>query len=277
MSLKIVELSDNNRWDKIRPEEDWSLVLADKTILFNAICNLLLNSENLFYYASQKSTCMNLEDCREYIRRLIKDGTIATRLAPVLSALGWTSDELDTSSTVLAGDIGEYLMAILVDKFLPIRTIVCKVSLKTSSSMPSFLNDGIFYDYKNKTLFFGEAKFYSKLEEAYQEARSSLQNHIDSFEELSYIRSHDNLIISENNERRLELQETFETISNKDVVIKQIAFLINDDIYKKDDYVKFLNSRRRPLSSDVIIVVLPILSKKEFLDYFAKELKKYEQ
>ena len=139
MSLKIVELSDNNRWDKIRPEEDWSLVLADKTILFNAICNLLLNSENLFYYASQKSTCTNLEDCREYIRRLIKDGTIATRLAPVLSSLGWTSDELDTSSTVLAGDIGEYLMAILVDKFLPIRTIVCKVSLKTNSSMPSFL------------------------------------------------------------------------------------------------------------------------------------------
>jgi len=275
-----INLFENENLKKIKLiTYSWEQLLGDKSILYSAICDLLLSDENLFYYASQKESTKTLLETRKYIRELIEKNIIDMRIDDIFSDIGWNKDEINIENTHFQGDLAEYLMCILLDRFTKVDTLISKVSLKTSPSMPSYGNDNIFYDYEQEILYYGESKFYNNTNTAISRAIKSLKEHANA-EEFSFIRSHDSMFIAENGEKRKRIIEELEEKNIEDITIKSIFFIANDDIYLKSDYEqKLLNSfstieELNIKSAELIMVFLPILSKNEFLEYFKGRLKK---
>lgn len=275
-----INLFENENLKKIKLiTYSWEQLLGDKSILYAAICDLLLSDENLFYYASQKESTKTLLETRKYIKELIERNIIDMRIDDIFSDIGWNKDEINVGNTHFQGDLAEYLMCILLDKFTKVDTLISKVSLKTSPSMPSYGNDNIFYDYEQEILYYGESKFYNNTSTAINRAIQSLKEHANT-EEFSFIRSHDSMFIAENGEKRKRIIEELEEKNTEDITTKSIFFIANDDIYLKSDYEqKLLNSfstieEINIKSAELIMVFLPILSKNEFLEYFKGRLKK---
>ena len=280
MEFGEINLFENENLKKIKLiTYSWEQLLGDKSILYSAICDLLLSDENLFYYASQKESTKTLLETRKYIRELIEKNIIDMRIDDIFSDIGWNKDEINIENTHFQGDLAEYLMCILLDRFTKVDTLISKVSLKTSPSMPSYGNDNIFYDYEQEILYYGESKFYNNTNTAISRAIKSLKEHANA-EEFSFIRSHDSMFIAENGEKRKTIIEELEEKNIEDITIKSIFFIANDDIYLKSDYEqKLLNSfstieELNIKSAELIMVFLPILSKIEFLEYFKGRLKK---
>lgn len=280
MEFGEINLFENENLKKIKLiTYSWEQLLGDKSILYSAICDLLLSDENLFYYASQKESTKTLLETRKYIRELIEKNIIDMRIDDIFSDIGWNKDEINIENTHFQGDLAEYLMCILLDRFTKVDTLISKVSLKTSPSMPSYGNDNIFYDYEQEILYYGESKFYNNTNTAISRAIKSLKEHANA-EEFSFIRSHDSMFIAENGEKRKRIIEELEEKNIEDITIKSIFFIANDDIYLKSDYEqKLLNSfstieELNIKSAELIMVFLPILSKNEFLEYFKGRLKK---
>ena len=209
---------------------------------------------------------------------MIEKNIIDSKLDDIFASIGWKKDEIDINNTRFQGDLAEYLMCILMDKITNINTLISKVSLKTSPRVPSYGNDNIYFDYQKDILYYGESKFYNNVGLAIARAKSSLQEHANA-EEFSYIRSHDNVIIAEDGSKRERIIEELEEKEIEDVTIKSIFFIANDDIYLKKDYENKLLSSFKNLeelnakSAEIIMIFLPILSKKDFLNYFKGRLK----
>lgn len=282
MEFGGINLFENENLKKIKLiTYSWEQLLSDKSILYSAICDLLLSDENLFYYASQKESTKTLLETRKYIRELIEKNIIDMRIDDIFSDIRWNKDEINIKNTHFQGDLAEYLMCILLDRFTKVDTLISKVSLKTSPSMPSYGNDNIFYDYEQEILYYGESKFYNNTSTAISRAIQSLKEHANA-EEFRFIRSHDSMFIAENGEKRKRIIEELEEKNIEDITIKSIFFIANDDIYLKSDYEqKLLNSfstieELNIKSAELIMVFLPILSKNEFLEYFKGRLKKVE-
>lgn len=282
MEFGEINLFENENLKKIKLiTYSWEQLLGDKSILYSAICDLLLSDENLFYYASQKESTKTLLETRKYIKELIEKNIIDMRIDDIFSDIGWNKDEINIENTHFQGDLAEYLMCILLDRFTKVDTLISKVSLKTSPSMPSYGNDNIFYDYEQEILYYGESKFYNNTSTAISRAIQSIKEHANA-EEFSFIRSHDSMFIAENGEKRKRIIEELEEKNIEDITIKSIFFIANDDIYLKSDYEeKLLNSfstieELNIKSAELIMVFLPILSKNEFLKYFKGRLKKVE-
>lgn len=282
MEFKEIKLFDNDNIKKIRLSMyTWEELLGDRNILYNSICDLLLSKENLFYYASQKSSTKTLEDTKNYVKKLISKGIIDAHIKNIFTCMGWNSDSMDISNTRFQGDLAEYLMCILMDKITDIDTLISKVSLKTSPRMPSFGNDNIYYDYDKEILYYGESKFYNDTALAISQANLSLIKHAN-IEEFSYIRSHDDCVIAEDGSKREKIIEELEEKSVEDVEIKSIFFIASDDVYLKEDYesklmevfkdVETINAK----SAEIVMIFLPILSKEEFLNYFKGRLSDFE-
>ena len=247
----------------------WEELFKDKTILYRAICDILLNEENLLYYATQKDSSKTLLDTREYIKRLMVNGSLIYLIDDIFNALGWNRD-IDINNS-------EYLMSILLDKITNIKTLISKISYKTSPLMSVYGNDNVYYDYDNDILYFGESKFYKNVEEGLKAAIDSIKKH-SSVEEISFVRNHTTSFIAENGEKRFKIIEKFETAYSEDINIKSIIFVINEDIYTKKDYeeviIKYFGNYEilESQTAEIILVFLPILSKKEFLEYFVRRV-----
>ena len=254
----------------------WNTIFADKCILYSAVTDLLLNEENMLYYATNKESSKTLDETRKYIQRLIKNGNLTASLNDVLKCIGW-DNTIDISNLTFQGDLAEYLMNILVDTFTNTKTIISKISLKTSPKMPIFGNDNVYYDFDNDILYFGESKFYSDFKSALRRAEQSLSEH-NNIEEISFVRMHTSSFIAENGQKRDKIVEKFESMYVSDINIKSLIFIINDDIYYKNDYendmVSYFESMDKinEISNEIIFVFLPILSKEEFLKYFVGRL-----
>lgn len=123
--------------------------------LYEIISEMLLDNENLFFYCTQRSSCRTFKDTRLYVKELMKKNILKTELNAILMNLKWDKDSIDINSTKFCGDLGEYLMSIIIEKFDISNTLISKVSLKTSPSMPAFGNDNVFYDYQTNTLYYG--------------------------------------------------------------------------------------------------------------------------
>lgn len=283
MGFREIKLFDNENIKKIRLSSyTWEELLGDKEILYKALCDLLLSEENLFYYTTQKESTKTLVDTKNYIKKLIEEDIIDSKIKDIFSTIGWKKGQIDINNTRFQGDLAEYLMCILLDKITNIDTIISKVALKTSPKMSSFGNDNIYYDYENKVLYYGESKFYNNISKAINRARESLAQHLN-VEEFSYIRTHDNSIIAEDGIKRIKIIEELEEKSMEEINIKSVFFIANDDVYLKEDYeskiveafgtLKEINVK----SAELIMVFLPILSKKEFLEYFKGRLNEFEE
>ncbi len=282
MEFDSIRLYNNENIKKIKLETyNWDELIKNKEILYEAICKLLFDKNNLFYYATQRESTKTVSETKQYIKKLIEKNIIDSEVETIFKTIGWDSKNLNINSTTFQGDLAEYLMNILIDKITNIETLISKVSLKTSPQMPSYGNDNIYYDYDNEILYYGESKFYSDVESAIKKAKESLLKHSSSLE-FSFIKNHTNSIIANNGVKRTKVIEELETKSLEDVIIKSIFFIANDDIYLKSDYEqKILNSfgnieTIKAKSLEMIMIFFPVLSKEGFLKYFSKRLEENE-
>lgn len=252
----------------------FSQLKIDATELYEIISNLLLNNENLFYYCTQRTSCRTLKETKKYVKRLIKDNILRAEIETILKNLKWDKDSIDINSTKFSGDLGEYLMNIIIETFDISETLISKVSLKTSPSMPAFGNDNIFYDYKSNILYFGEAKFYNNTKRALNDAFDSINSHLENLTEISFIKNHTSTIIAENGRTLKKIEKKLETMDSSKISCTSITFIMSDDNYEEQDYLNDLkafastNAEKNSYIKESIIVFLPIISKNEFLKYF---------
>lgn len=209
----------------------------------------------------------------------MKKNILKTELNAILMNLKWDKDSIDINSTKFCGDLGEYLMSIIIEKFDISNTLISKVSLKTSPSMPAFGNDNVFYDYQTNTLYYGEAKFYDNTINALSNAFDSITKHSKSLQELSFIKNQSSSFVAENGKLLKKIEKRLETIDASQISITSISFIISDDNYEENDYVdalnKFAGTHPDKLNyiNNSIIVFLPVISKTNFLNYFEGKVK----
>lgn len=247
--------------------------------LYEIISEMLLDNENLFFYCTQRSSCRTFKDTRLYVKELMKKNILKTELNAILMNLKWDKDSIDINSTKFCGDLGEYLMSIIIEKFDISNTLISKVSLKTSPSMPAFGNDNVFYDYQTNTLYYGEAKFYDNTINALSNAFDSITKHSKSLQELSFIKNQSSSFVAENGKLLKKIEKRLETIDASQISITSISFIVSDDNYEENDYVdalnKFAGTHPDKLNyiNNSIIVFLPVISKTNFLNYFEGKVK----
>lgn len=248
--------------------------------LYEIISNILLDKENLFFYCTQRNSCRTLTNTRKYVKELMKKGILMAELDTILECLNWKKDTIDIYSSTFSGDLGEYLMNIIVEKFDISRTLISKVSLKTSPSMSAYGNDNVFYDCEKNILYFGEAKFYGENTlKALIQSFDSVEKHSKSLVEISFIKNQTSSFIAENKEKLRKIEKRLETIDASKITCKSITFIISDDCYEEDEYVKTLKSfvlkkdDYKKYIKESIIVFLPIISKNDFLKYFESKVK----
>ena len=270
----MVELNSNHNFIKIRKNEKWETIILRPELLYQAIIELLLDKVNLFYYTTQRKSCNTLKKAKQDAKRSLSNGTIDFKISSILFNLGWEYDSLNVSSTVFQGDLCEYLMAILIDTFTDSENMICKVSLKTSSKVASFGNDNLFFNYKTKTLYYGEAKFYKEVDDALSEAFSSLKTH--TVNELDFICNHTSEFIAKDGRKLKRLVKVFETLKFDEFEQGRIIFIMNEDVYLKHEYEQILNTKSSLIKPNDIIAFVPVLSKEKFLEYFKENLRNYE-
>lgn len=271
--LTKVELNDDRSFIKIRMNDSWKTIILNPKLLYEAILELLFDKVNLLYYTTQRKSCNTLKKAKKDARRSIANGTINFTISSILSNLGWEYDTLNINNTVFQGDLCEYLMCILLDEFTDSENMICKVSLKTSSRVSAFGNDNIFYNYKTKILYYGEAKFYQEVDAALEKAFSSLDIH--STGELKFICNHTTEFIAKDGRKLKRIVKKFENVKIEEIRIGRIIFIMNEDVHLKEDYEHFLNCKKDLIENDDIIAFVPILSKEKFLEYFKENLRNY--
>lgn len=277
MSFEKVKLYNGENKIKVRLSQiSWDDLFNDKSILFNAISDLILDEKNLLYYATQKESTKTVADTKKYVDSLIKNNNLIYAIDDVFNSLGW-NDEINIENTRFQGDLAEYLMSILLDKFTNVETLISKISFKTSSKMSVYGNDNFYFDYENDILYFGESKFYQEASKGLDEALKSIKKH-STIEEISFVREHTSSFIAENDEKRIKVVEKYENAYIDNLNIRSIIFIMNQDIYKKESYEEMLIDYFKDMESlqqkteEIILVFLPILSKKEFLEFFVRRV-----
>ncbi len=277
MNLEKVSLFNKDNTIKIRIKQiTWEELFNNKTILFNSICDLLLSEKNLLYYATQKESSKTIVETKKYVDSLIKNNNLIFAIEDIFNALGWNKEN-NINNTTFQGDLAEYLMSILLDKFTNVETLISKVSFKTSSKMSVYGNDNVYFDYENDILYFGESKFYKSASEGLKDAIESIEKHY-TIEEISFVRNHTSSFIAETEEKRIKMIEKYETAYVDNINIRNIVFVVNEDIYDAHDYenmlVKYFDGEENLIqkTEEIILVFLPILSKKEFLNFFVRRI-----
>lgn len=277
MNLEKVSLFNKDNTIKIRIKQiTWEELFNNKTILFNSICDLLLSEKNLLYYATQKEISKTIVETKKYVDSLIKNNNLIFAIEDIFNALGWNKEN-NINNTTFQGDLAEYLMSILLDKFTNVETLISKVSFKTSSKMSVYGNDNVYFDYENDILYFGESKFYKSASEGLKDAIESIEKHY-TIEEISFVRNHTSSFIAETEEKRIKMIEKYETAYVDNINIRNIVFVVNEDIYDAHDYenmlVKYFDGEENLIqkTEEIILVFLPILSKKEFLNFFVRRI-----
>ena len=256
----------------------FSQLRIDATDLYEIISDILLNTENMFYYCTQRHSCRTLKGTRKYVKKLMKSGILKSELDTILKSLNWDKDSLDISKTTFSGDLGEYLMNIVIETLNISETLISKVSLKTSPKMPSYGNDNIFYDYERNILYFGESKFYNNTITALTDAFNSITSHCKNLVELSFIKNHSSTFISENGRKLKKVIKRLERIEANKIMYNSITFIISDDNYEENDYInsltKFVSgqAQKKAYINGSIIVFLPIISKQKFLSFFESKV-----
>ena len=277
MNLEKVSLFNKDNTIKIRIKQiTWEELFNNKTILFNSICDLLLSEKNLLYYATQKESSKTIVETKKYVDSLIKNNNLIFAIEDIFNALGWNKEN-NINNTTFQGDLAEYLMSILLDKFTNVETLISKVSFKTSSKMSVYGNDNVYFDYENDILYFGESKFYKSASEGLKDAIESIEKHY-TIEEISFVRNHTSSFIAETEEKRIKMIEKYETAYVDNINIRNIVFVVNEYIYDAHDYENMLviyydgEETLIQKTEEIILVFLPILSTKEFLNFFVRRI-----
>lgn len=237
----------------------WDELITNKEILFEEICNKIFDIDNVLKVASTYKPSVKLTDNQR-----------KKKYFDALKSIGFISKEgININHTTLHGDIGEFLMHIMLVKHFSVdsneKYIYPKLVLKSSPKMPVYGNDGTIYIKDKNEIYFLEAKFYEEFEDAINSAVKSLTAHNEVSTE-SYSHRVDLF-------RNIKTDELYEIIEiDEDVSENLIMFLICENYMNYDDILNAarLNQKLTDLKSNfrVLLFVLPILNKIEYLNYF---------
>jgi hypothetical protein len=258
------EFSNNNNENDLNKIKmkffTWSELLESNNILFNEINEKIFNKENVLKIASTYAPKIKYTDKQKELKYF-----------DALKSIGFISETgIKTSNTTLHGDIGEFLMHIMLSQFLSEQSnekyIYPKLVFKTSPNMPVYGNDGTIYLKDKKEIYYLEAKFYSNLNSAINKAVESLNAHNEVHQEdfnhkIEFFRN-------------IKTDELFEVIEiDEEVKENLVLFLICDDFREYDDILKVVkeNTKLENLKNNfnIVLFVLPILNKQEYLKFFS--------
>ena len=241
---------------------NWEELLANNDILFRNLIKLIFNENNVFKIATTYNPDINYEQ-----------STLRKKYYSALQSIGFINkDEININNTHLHGDIGEFLMHTLISIFMKSRNvekyIFPKLVFKTNPKMPVYGNDGTIYIPEKKEIYYMEAKFYGSLADAITSGIDSLLKHNEACKE-----NIDHNVELFRNIKTNRINEVVEI--TKDVKEKLILFLMCDDMYMEADLKKCVEKNEKLIKFkskfDVIIFILPVLSKEKFLSYFKSE------
>lgn len=261
------EFTNNNKneLNKIKMKFfTWSELRDSKDILFNEINEKIFNKENVLKIASTYTPKIKYTDRQRQ-----------NKYFDALQSIGFISEHgIKISNKTLHGDIGEFLMHLMLSQFLSEQSnekyIYPKLVFKSSANMPVYGNDGTIYLKDKKEIYYLEAKFYSDLNSAINKAVTSLTDHNEVSQEVF---SHKIEMF-----RNIKTDELCEIIEiGAEVKENLVLFLICDDYTEYDDILKVAkeNTKLNELKNNfnIVVFVLPILNKEEFLNSFSTKSK----
>ncbi|AGR77175.1 hypothetical protein A7H1H_0871 [Aliarcobacter butzleri 7h1h] len=237
----------------------WEELFDENELLFNEINNKIFNTDNVLKVASTYTPQIKYSDKQK-----------KQKYFDALKSIGFISNTgVNISHKTLHGDIGEFLMHIMLSKFLSDKSIkkyiYPKLVFKTSPNMAVYGNDGTIYIEDTKEIFYLEAKFYSNLDTAVNKAVESLKSHNEVCEETITHR-----IEMFRNIETDELNEIVEIDEN--ITENLVLFLICDDYSNYEDILNIVkkNKKLTKLKKDynIVLFVLPIINKQEYLNSF---------
>jgi len=259
----FVNNNNKNDLNKIKMKFfTWGELLASNEILFNEINEKIFNKENILKIASTYTPKVKYTDKQKELKYF-----------DALKSIGFISKTgIKTSSTTLHGDIGEFLMHIMLSQFLSEQSnekyIYPKLVFKTSPNMPVYGNDGTIYLKDKKEIYYLEAKFYGDLNSAINKAVESLTSHNEVSQE-----DFNHKIEMFRNIKTAELFEVIEI--DEEVKENLVLFLICDNFREYDDILDVVqrNTNLKDLKNNfnIVLFILPILNKKEYLNFFSAQ------
>ena len=227
----------------------WDELMSNKKTLFAELTDIIFNEANVLKIAS------TYRPRNKYSERALRK-----KYKSALSDIGFISEgDLNTESPVLHGDIGEFVMHIMLSKFLKEHAdnkyIYPKLVFKTSAQMAVHGNDGTIYIPENKEIFYLEAKFYQSFDDALAAAVRSLKKH--------------NEICAENIEHKVEMFRNIKTDEldevlelEEDVSENLVIFAMGDSHMEYDEILSLVNSNSSltelKRNYSVLLFVLPI-------------------
>lgn len=239
----------------------------DPSKLHHYLVDLLFDRENILHFASTRNQIHSMnDDTKEYL------------FYRILKKIGFVkSSEINISSKVLAGDIGELMMGILMRKyFVDIFNegmVYPKLAYKTNPNSPVNGVDGSFYLPDNKHLYHMEAKFYTSFNEALKKACDSLEDILNKHDDLTVLFDAYNLRDVMNN---MDFDPNLLGMSDG-VEEKFVIFIAEESHYKKSNIKHILDTSEKyqnfKSSYEVIFVILPVFDKKSFMEIFAEKSK----
>lgn len=238
---------------------EWEELISKNEILHSELIKLIFTKENVLKIASTYSPDI-----------VYSTNIINKKYRDALTEIGFIAkDGINTNNYTLHGDIGEFLMHLLVSDFIKSegneKYIYPKLVFKSNPLMSVYGNDGTLYIPSKKEIYFMEAKFYTCLNDAINKAVSSLYKH--------------NQISQENINHKVELFRNIKTNRTNEIVeitdnVKEnlILFLMCSDKYKEKDVRECIESNdnfaKLKNIKNVIVFILPILNKDNFLEHF---------
>lgn len=255
----------NSNSNKIRLKYfSWEELILDKLPLHRKLIDILFDRDNVLNIAS--TYCPSRIDLKR------KEELLNRKYISSLRKIGFLSDnEIDIENTVLQGDIGEFLMDIMIGKYFESDDentyVYPKLAIKSNPNMAVYGNDGTFYNIQKNEIYFCESKFDYELKKGLSNAIDSLKAHEKA--DYDFIESNIDLFRNISNNKIGEIIEITE-----DVKEKLIIFLTCSDIYTAEDVENVINGSRKLKAlkglNEILVFVLPVLSKEDFLILFKK-------
>lgn len=188
------------------------------------------------------------------------------------------------------GKIGEYVLHIILTKYFNVHCIIPKFRCTTDRNMSVFGIDALFFDPKEKVIFFGESKVCNNIDNAITLINRSFKDYEDQIsEEYKLVLSNDEVFNLSQEFKAAFQKHTDLCITFKDFIsaasVNRIcvpAFLAHGNCTNDNTAEKFLEKMNTKLcrkeffglDTDYIFISLPIIDKAKMMDVIMKKVVK---
>ena len=173
------------------------------------------------------------------------------------------------------GLFGELLSYSIEEQVFNDSLVVSKVSIITAAGTYTHASDGIFYNSKDDTFIYGEAKFTTDLRKGIKQAIDSINTFNSRINDDASFILRNTRVVKNQLESNLEQLTKEEFLSKKKMVN---VFLLHGTEYKDEDIINILNLKIDDIIScldenvSVRVVVFPIIDKYDLSNEISKEL-----